>query len=387
MLRYNKYYEKAVSIYRALHRVPEIGFELEQTVRIVEDVLDEYGIAYTERYGRGSIVAEIGQGEKCIALRADMDALPMQENSGLAFSSVHQGAMHACGHDSHTAVLLAVAGFLKENEARLGVRVRLIFQPAEECSVSGARMMLENGVMDGVDHVLAAHCDPSLPAFTLGACKGNYMAACAPVRITCRGRSSHATVPEQGIDAIAMANQVYIELRNAVHRESQGARYIWNVGRMEGGRVHNIICDQCEMDISFRFYDTEFASRMETATKSICQRIAEEYGGEIDVDWRVSTGPVINSHSFVDALLEIGKRDEIRVTELAPIMTSEDFGWYLTRVPGCLFRYGIGDEVFGSTKALHTANFKIYEPAMKTAIAMFCEYVLENGKSGGQVES
>jgi len=380
MLCYNEYYEKAVRIYRALHQVPEIGFELEKTVRIVKDVLEEYGIAYTERYGRGSIVAELGHGERCIALRADMDALPIEENSGLAFSSLHRGTMHACGHDSHTAVLLAVAGFLKEHEDRLGVRVRLLFQPAEECSVSGARMMLENGVMDGVEQVLAAHCTPELPAFTIGACKGNYMAACAPLRITCRGRSSHASLPKQGIDAIAMANQVYAELKTAVSREANGAAYIWNVGRMEGGRAHNVICDRCEMDISFRFYDADFAARMETQTKEICARIAKEYGGEIDVNWCVSTGPVINDGAIVNALLDGCSRRGIATCEIRPVMTSEDFGWYLTRARGCLFRFGIGDKSFGSTKALHTTDFKIYEPAMKTAIVTFCEYVLSSGK-------
>ncbi|MBE6602604.1 MAG: amidohydrolase [Ruminococcaceae bacterium] len=380
MLCYNEYYEKAVRIYRALHQVPEIGFELEKTVRIVKDVLEEYGIAYTERYGRGSIVAELGHGERCIALRADMDALPIEENSGLAFSSLHRGTMHACGHDSHTAVLLAVAGFLKEHEDRLGVRVRLLFQPAEECSVSGARMMLENGVMDGVEQVLAAHCTPELPAFTIGACKGNYMAACAPLRITCRGRSSHASLPKQGIDAIAMANQVYAELKTAVSREANGAAYIWNVGRMEGGRAHNVICDRCEMDISFRFYDADFAARMETQTKEICARIAKEYGGEIDVNWCVSTGPVINDGAIVNALLDGCSRRGIATCEIRPVMSSEDFGWYLTRARGCLFRFGIGDKSFGSTKALHTTDFKIYEPAMKTAIVTFCEYVLSSGK-------
>lgn len=379
-IKMNVLYDYALSIRRDLHQYPEVGFELERTASVVFEELKKMGYEPTTRYGKSSVSAEVGCGEELIVVRADMDALPVQEINDLPYRSKIPGKMHACGHDSHTAVLLAVAGFLKEHEDRLGVRVRLLFQPAEECSVSGARMMLENGVMDGVEQVLAAHCTPELPAFTIGACKGNYMAACAPLRITCRGRSSHASLPKQGIDAIAMANQVYAELKTAVSREANGAAYIWNVGRMEGGRAHNVICDRCEMDISFRFYDADFAARMETQTKEICARIAKEYGGEIDVNWCVSTGPVINDGAIVNALLDGCSRRGIATCEIRPVMSSEDFGWYLTRARGCLFRFGIGDKSFGSTKALHTTDFKIYEPAMKTAIVTFCEYVLSSGK-------
>lgn len=375
-----KYYERAVKLYRELHQVPELGFDLEETVRIVRSELEDCGISYTEKYGKGSIVAEIGGGERCIALRADMDALPIEEKSGLEFSSMHKGVMHACGHDSHTAILLSVARFLKENERKLGFRVRLIFQPSEECAESGAKMMVENGVMDGVDHIVATHCDPSIKAGEIGVCEGEYMAACVPTRITFFGRSSHATIPEKGIDAIAMANKAYAELKAAVINEAKGTKYIWSVGRFEGGSAHNIICDRCEMDISFRFYDMDLAARMKKETERICRGIANEYGGDVAIDWHMSTGPVINSGEIVKAFKNSAQGAGIKTNGIAAVMTSEDFGWYLTKADGCLFRYGTGDEDFGSVHPLHSCNFKIYEPSMKTAIAAFGEYLMKINK-------
>lgn len=380
---YDKYYESAVRLYRALHQVPEIGFDLKETTEIVKSELSDCGIEYTEKYGRGSVVAEIGQGNICIALRADMDALPMEEKSGLSFSSKNKGAMHACGHDSHTAILLAVARFLKEKESCLACRVRFIFQPSEEGAISGAEMMVKNGVMDGVDHIIATHCDPNISAAKLGICEGNYMAACIPIRITFIGKSSHATIPEKGIDAIAMANKAYAELKSAMINEAKGEKYIWNVGRFEGGSAHNIICDKCEMDISFRFYNMDLASRMENVTKRICTDIAKEYNGNVQIDWHISTGPVINSANIVNVFKSIAQNVGIKTNVISSVMASEDFGWYITKAPGCLFRYGIKDEAFGSTNEIHTCNFKVYEPAMKPAIVAFCEYIL-NVKGGAK---
>ena len=284
--------------------------------------------------------------------------------------------MHACGHDSHTAILLGVAKYLKDIEDSLNVRVRLIFQPSEEGAVSGAEMMVNNGVMDGVDHILTTHCEPKLPAHELGMRVGEYMAACIPLRITFFGRSAHAAIiPSEGIDAIAMANAAYTELKAAIKEEAGDLPYIWSVGRFSGGTVHNIICDKCEMDISFRFYDMDLASRMEKRTFEICNRVANEYGGRTEIDWHMSTGAIINQEQIVKDVREIAKEQGYVMHEVPPRMSSEDFGWYLTKAPGAIFRFGIYDEAFGSGSVAHTCTFKVYEPAMKNAMVTFIEYV------------
>ena len=173
----NELFNYAVDIRRQLHQYPEIGFELEKTVKLVSEELDKIGMTYTYEYGKGSVVAELGQGDKMIALRADMDALPIEEKTDLPYKSKITGKMHACGHDSHTVVLLAVAKYLKINEDKLRCKVRLIFQPSEEGAISGAKMMVDNGVMDGVDHIICTHCENILEVGKIGVCSGNCMSA------------------------------------------------------------------------------------------------------------------------------------------------------------------------------------------------------------------
>ena len=291
----NEIYEYAVAVRRQLHKYPEIGFELEKTVALVTDELEKMGLHPVHSYGKGSVVCELGQGDKIIALRADMDALPVNEKVDLPFKSQIPGQMHACGHDSHTAILLAVAKILKEYEAELKCKVRLIFQPSEECAVSGAKMMVDNGVCSGVDRIICTHCDNSIDSGKIGICYGDYMAACIPATIRFKGRTSHATLPEFGIDAVAMAVEAYEKMKNMVRHEAGNAKYIWSVGRFHGGQVHNVIPDLCEMDISFRFYDMDFATRVEKNVRGICDEISKRYGGSYELIWNMSTGAVHNN--------------------------------------------------------------------------------------------
>ena len=282
----NELFQYAVSIRRLIHQYPEIGFDVECTVSLIKEELKKSGIEYTEKYGKGSVVADIGSGEKLVALRADIDALPVEEKTGLSYSSKIKGCMHACGHDSHTAILLATARYLKRNEAELPCRVRFIFQPSEECEVSGAKLMVDSGVMEGVDMILATHCENSFDSGTLGVCSGDYMAACVPLNVRFYGRSSHAALPQHGIDANAMAVEAYVDFKNALDTLGADYPHIWSVGKILGGQAHNVISDFCEMSISFRFYSVEFANRVEVAIRGICDNIARKYGGRVELDWK-----------------------------------------------------------------------------------------------------
>lgn len=372
---YTKYYECAVELYRKLHSTAEVGFELDGTVAIVKEELSRLGIEYTEKYGKCSVVAEIGRGERCIALRADMDALPIEEKSGLPFSSKNKGAMHACGHDSHTAILLAVAAVLKENEERLNFRVRLIFQPSEEGAVSGAKMVVDAGVMEGVSEVICTHCENSLDAGKIGIRPGDYMAACIPATLKFFGKSTHAALPEFGIDAIAMAVEAYAEMKTAVAALAHGKKYIWSVGKFSGGEVHNVVADLCELAISFRFYDTEFAEKAEHEVRRICKEVSARYGGSFELDWRMSAGAVHNNEEITEKFEKIMRELGFYVEEIPQKMSSEDFCWYLTKAPGMIFRFGTRNEEKGCTALAHRCDFKIDEVGMKTAISAFCEYV------------
>ena len=367
----------AVSIRRQLHQYPEVGFELDRTAALVRRELEAMDITPTDRYGRCSLVADIGTGEELVLLRADMDALPVQEINDLPYRSRIPGKMHACGHDSHTAILLAVAKYLKEHEQELPCRIRLFFQPAEESAVSGAKMMLDAGALEGVTQAVCTHCDNTIPMGELRICPGDYMAACIPLTIRFLGKTSHATFPENGVDAIAMAVEAYGAMKAAVREEAgDNTRYIWSVGHFTGGDVHNVIADSCQLDISFRFYDMDFAARVEKRIKQICTEIAARIGGSCEIDWHMSTGPVHNHPALVSRFEETAKAAGLSVGPVPPRMSSEDFGWVLSQVPGFIFRFGTRNEALGCTEPSHTNTFMIDEAGMKYAIAAFVQYVL-----------
>lgn len=377
-------FEYAVSVRRHIHRFPETGFELEKTVDFVSGELDKMGIGYTYKYGKGSICAEIGKGEKIIALRADMDALPIEERTGLPFSSEIKGKMHACGHDAHTAILLASAKYLKMNEEKLPCKVRFIFQPSEECEVSGAKMMVDNGVLEGVDHILCTHCENLLEAGEIGVCEGNYMAACVPLNIRFYGKTSHATLPQFGVDANLMSIEAWQKIRETFKKEAGDIPYILNLGKISGGTAHNIVSDFCELNITFRFYDMDFAERVRKKVFEICKSVSLSYGGKVEVDWNMSTGPVCNDGKTVKVFSKVAKDENFTVKELQSRMSSEDFGWYLTKVPGMLFRFGTKEKNCENPTVAHNSDFIMDENGMKNAIVMFCKYIMncEENKYG-----
>ena len=372
-------YDYAVAMYRRLHQIPEIGFDLPKTVAEVKKELDAMGINYTEAYGQSSVVGYLGQKENVptLGLRADMDALPIQEQVNVSFASKTPGVMHACGHDSHTAILLTVAKYLKSVEADLPCNIRLLFQPSEESGVSGARMMMENGCLEGVDRVLCTHCEGAIPSGSLCVQAGENTAACVTLTLKFHGLSSHASLPNKGIDAIAMAVDSYGELKLMVNEEANGRPYVWSVCVFQAGEALNVIADLCTQKISFRFYDLAFAERVHKRTEEIIGSIAERYGGRVELDWNMICGPVYNDPNMANKLCDLVRDLEIPLVQMEPKRTSEDFAWFTSRVPGCLFRYGIYCPEDGCTATVHRPDFKIHEPAMEKAILAFINFALE----------
>ena len=373
----NELYAYAVRIRRNIHEYPEIGFDLPRTTALVAEELRAMGYEPSLAYGECSVVAEIGKGEELVLLRADMDALPVEEINDLPFKSKVPGKMHACGHDSHTAILLAVAKYLKEHESALTRRIRLIFQPAEESAVSGAKMMMDNGVMEGVTEAVCTHCDNTVSTGELVICPGDYMAACVPLSITFFGKTSHAAFPQNGVDAVAMGVEAYTAMKAAVAEEAgESIPYIWCNGRLAGGEAHNVIPDRCEMDISFRFYDMAFAKRVEGRVRAICEAIANKFGGRCEIDWKMSTVPVHNDETASLLFEDTMKKAGLTIGRVAPRMSSEDFGWILAKGKGFIFRFGTRNEAKGCTGPSHRNTFMIDEEGMKTAIEAFLTYVL-----------
>ena len=373
-------FEYAVECRRYLHRHPEIGFDLDNTVAFVRGELEKLGIDWGEA-GPASVTGYIGPEHAAytIGIRADMDALPVLETSGLPYASEIPGKMHACGHDSHTANLLTVAKILKRHEADLKVRVKLLFQPSEEGAVSGAKSMVDHGAADDVDCVVMTHCGNELPAGTIGYAHGPRYAACDPVTVVFKGKTAHATLPEEGIDAIAMAWEAYDVLKKIAAEEAgTETPYIFGMNYFHGGTAHNVICDRCELKITFRYFDMAFAARVKERCVAKCHEIAERIGGSVEIAWKTSAPPVINDKDVIDRLLPaIEAASGGRMQVLPHQLGSEDFSWFLQKKPGAAIRFGTGNPAIGCDTACHGNDFRIDERGMENAIETFVQFAMQ----------
>ncbi len=372
-----------VDIRRRLHMRPEIGFELPDTVALVKAELEKIGVPYTEKYGKGSVVAYInkGTGKRCIGIRADMDALPIEETNDLSYRSQKKGMMHACGHDAHTAMLLGTARALKAMKDQLDCSVTLLFQPCEEGELSGAKMMVENGVTDDFDLIIGLHVENWLDAGTVGVCPGPSMAASRPVKLEFFGRTAHATLPQTGSDALAMAVKTYNGIQTMLTREIDPfARRVCSVGALNAGTTDNVIPDYARMLISLRTFDTALEDFIVKRIGMIAAHAAEELGGSSKLTSETKAFPVINDPALSELLLQ-SARKVVGQEGIAPMpmkMSSEDFSFYLTRKPGVFFRLGTRNAEKGITSLPHNSNFMIDEDALATGSRVCVQFVVDN---------
>ena len=373
-------FQYCVDIRRALHRRPELGFDLPETIALVTSELEKMGMEWTGRYAPCSAVADLNPecAGKTLLLRADMDALPVTEKTGLPYASEIPGKMHACGHDTHTAILLTAARVLARVKDQLPCKVRFLFQPSEECAESGAELMYNNGVTKGVDYCAALHCDNGVPSGTIGVCSGDYMSACDPISIIFRGKTAHATLPEQGIDAIQMALKAQAGMKKIVEEEVGDRVYIWSLGCFHGGTAHNVICDYCELKISFRYFDKEFAARVRQRCTAYMEQVAAEFGGTVEYDWKMSAPPLHNQDFLVQKFKKsVAKLEGVGLADLTLRKSTEDFAWLLQDTPGFLFRYGSGNEEKGCTTLAHCNDFMPDEDGFRAAVLAFVQFALD----------
>ena len=367
----------ARALRRELHQYPEIGFDLPRTLALVRRELEEMGIPYTEEYGRSGIVATINEGKPfTIGIRADMDALPMTEATGLPYASKIDGQMHACGHDMHTAQLLAVGRKLNDMRDSLRCCVKLIFTPAEEYITPGAKEMVEDGLMDTVDCAIACHVDPMKPAGHITLLSGGTNANSHGMRAEFFGKSCHAHSQEKGVDAIRMAVQAYMGMELMLAREIPSrAAAVLNVGTIHGGNTNNIVCDHAEMFLTTRTHSDELTAFMERRIREICDATAKMCGGEAKVTVTKLLPYVIN-HPVMTANMRASAAavvDAECIHEGVRSMGGEDFA-FLSRVKPCVMFYlGVG-----ITTPVHSTTFCPDESAFETGIAVFTRFVLDH---------
>ena len=372
-----------LAIRRELHKYPELAFDLPKTLALIRRELDSMGIPYTEEYGKSSIVAFINPDctDFSIGLRADTDALPLTEKTGLPYASQHPGIMHACGHDAHTAMLLGAAKALKAMEKDLRCKVVLLFQACEEGELSGAKLMVQDGVMDLVDVIVGMHIENWLETGTVGICPGVSMAASHPLRIEFFGKTAHATLPQSGVDALSMAVETYngIAAMKATQMNPFD-KYVCTVGMLAAGSTDNVIPDYAEMKISLRTFDTKLETFIVENIRTIAENAAARRGGTIAFHEDTKALPLCNDPLVSRQLLESAAKivGQDNIVTMPEKLSSEDFSFYVAQKPGAFLRLGTKNAAKGCTTLPHNNDFMLDEDALEIGSRVFVQFVLDN---------
>lgn len=360
---------------RELHKIPELDFELPKTVAYVTSLLDEMGLTYKTGVGKSGIVVDIEGKNKdiTIALRADMDALPILECGNKEYSSTISGHMHACGHDVHTAILLGVAKTISENRDSLPCNVRLLFQPAEE-TTGGALPMIEDGCLEGVDAIFGLHVDPTIECGVVGIKYGAYCASSTDVIIEVEGKSCHGAYPSQGIDAIVATCGIVTNLQSVISRNIDSRdSAVLSFGKIIGGEKENIVAQNVRVSGTLRTLSPEIKNKVKERVKEMVEFTAKGYGATGKVTYKDSYTALINHDEYIDIVKENGKEllgdSGIYVKALAN-MGVEDFAYFVEKVPGAFFNLGVGNKKKGITAPLHNDKFDIDEDSLKIGVAL-----------------
>ena len=377
-------HEYIVKIRRELHQYPEIGFDLPKTLAIIKRELDAMGIPYTDKYGKSSLVGTIakGRGKKVIALRADMDALPIHEETDVPFRSLHDGAMHACGHDTHMAMLLGTAKMLKATEDELPCEVRLFFQAAEEYAPGGAKLMCEDGVMDGVDAIIGAHINSAAALGTIGTNYSVVAASSHGFYIDLYGKSAHVSTPQLGVDAIAMAVRVFSDIQMMRARELDPKQpVVIGIGEFHGGSANNIVCEHVRMHGTIRTLSNELDEHIYRRITEIAESVARDMGGRCEVTTSKHYPSVVNDPEIAAVLVEAAKDaigEENCDDKRGYMMGAEDFAFYLLRGKGAFFHVGMKSDKY-VMHSEHNSRFFVDEDALSTGPKVFYEFVMKYG--------
>ena len=371
--------EEIIEWRRDFHMHPEIGFELHRTSKIVADELEKMGYRVRRGVGKTGVVAELGEGGKLIAIRADMDALPILEQNEVEYVSQTPGAMHACGHDSHTAMALGAAMLLAKE--KLPGRVRFLFQPCEETAdeegKSGAQRMSDEGAMDGVDYVIAQHVDPGQPVGTIGINPGPNSGGVDTWYATIKGIGGHGAHPNKTVDPYYLMAHVIIALNAIVSRRIDPFEpAVVSIGAINGGFTENVIPESVKISGTLRFTNMEVHQQIREEMKRAFE-IARTLGGDYEIRFDYGGPPMIND-KLVSEVIEKAGKDLLgaeNVHEIQKTLGAEDFGEFMKHAPGAMFTLGTqkkGHEEY----LLHHPKFDIDERAMPIGTALLVDTTL-----------
>ncbi|MBE8712970.1 M20 metallopeptidase family protein [Sphingobacterium hungaricum] len=371
------FFEETVETRRFLHQHPELSFQEYNTSAFVKSELDKLGLPYESKADTG--VVAILQGSKpsnqVIALRADMDALPIQEVEGRSYGSQNPGVMHACGHDVHTSSLLGVAKILTSLKSEFGGTIKFIFQPGEERLPGGASLMIKEGVLQNPapSGIIGQHVMPLIEAGKVGFRSGKYMASCDELFMTVRGKGGHAAQPHQNIDPIAITAQIITALQQVVSRFADPRiPTVLSWGKIIGNGATNIIPDEVYLEGTFRTFDEKWRAEAHEKMTKLAVGLAESMGATCDFEVRkgypfLINEPKITEASRSSAIEYLGAEN---VVELDLWPAAEDFAYYSQETNACFYRLGTGNVARGITSAVHTPTFDVEEKSLKTSIGL-----------------
>ncbi len=370
---------------RHLHAHPELSQREEQTAAFIVKLLREMGYSPQERVGdtHGVVVDIPGSDPQVIALRADIDALPVAEENDVAYASRNPGVMHACGHDAHTAMLLGAARLLREREGALPHGVRLIFQPSEELYPGGAAPMIAAGVLQDVTRIYGLHIWAGLPAGTVGTRAGAFMSGVGDLHVDVIGRGGHGAMPQECVDPVVVAAEIVTALQTAVSRSlAMTESGVVSVTKIRGGTAHNVIPSAVEMWGTIRSLSEETRERLKLRIREICEGVATAHGAKVAVTLNDGYPPLINDEEAVTKALaaarEVGVGEEQIVT-LPPQGGGEDFAYFAQAVPAAFVFLGARNEARGCVYPHHHARFDIDEGVLPTGAALLAELGLTGG--------
>ena len=388
----DQYLPKVVELRRAIHANPELAFEEFETAGLVERTLAGLNIDLVRGVAKTGVVATI-HGEHpgpTLALRADMDALPIHEENDLPFRSRNAGKMHACGHDVHTSSLLGTAMILNHFREEMHGSVRFLFQPSEEKLPGGAKIMIEEGALGDMTLGPAAkaiygqHVQPGLGVGKIGVRNGMYMASADEIYMTVHGQGGHAAAPHlMDTDTVYVASQIVVALQSIISRHcSPDAPSVLSIGKMIADGATNIIPTTVKMEGTFRAMDEAWRFRAHELIRRTVEHTAAAHGARVDLDILVGYPALFNHDAPTDFLRKsayafVGEENTV---ELDKWFASEDFSFYLNEIPGAFYRVGVHSDVLGDVRGLHTPTFNVDEEALRTSTGFMAYLALAYGK-------
>ncbi|MBW4560475.1 MAG: amidohydrolase [Mojavia pulchra JT2-VF2] len=369
---------------RRLHQQPELGFQEKLTAELISQKLQEWGIEHQTGIAQTGIVAiikgnKLGS-EKVLAIRADMDALPIQELNQVPYCSQHDGVMHACGHDGHTAIALGTAYYLSQHREDFGGTVKIIFQPAEE-GPGGAKPMIEAGVLKNpdVDAIIGLHLWNNLPLGTVGVRSGALMAAVESFNCKILGKGGHGAIPHQTIDAVVVSAQVINALQSIVARNVNPIdSAVVTVGELHAGSKRNVIADTARMSGTVRYFNPAYKGFFYQRIEQIIAGICQSYGAKYDLEYWSLYSPVINDAGMAELVRSVA--EEVIETPLGIVpecqtMAAEDMSFFLEAVPGCYFFLGSANPAKDLAYPHHHPRFDFDETALAIGVEIFVRSV------------